>query len=103
MNDFLEKMKKITEKGFEVSKDVLGQAGEKVQDLGDKGVTKFELMQLERQTQKQFIQLGLCVYEAFASQDKKSVTAKDEEVERLVTEISRLKDEMKIKEGKLTS
>ncbi|MFI3257057.1 MAG: hypothetical protein R3Y36_02030 [Spirochaetales bacterium] len=94
MNDFLSKMKDLAGKGVEVSKDFFDQAGETVQSWTDKGVTKFELMQLDRQAQKQFARLGICVFEAFEVEDRETVSKKNKEIADIVAEIIRLKDEI---------
>ncbi len=98
MNDFLEKMKTLADKGIEASKGMLDQAGETVKDLSDKGVTKVELLQLEKKTQKQFEKLGIRVYEILSSEDKKTVSLKDESVLFAVEEINKLKNEIKMRE-----
>ena len=94
MNDFLEKVKDLTDKGLTASKEMLGTAGEKVQDLSEKGVAKFEKVQLERQMQKQFTDLGKYVFEQIEKDEKKSLSFKDAEVTKINEEIVRLKEEI---------
>ena len=43
--DFFDKMKDFMDKGIEVSKEAILKAGSKVQDIGDKSVTKIEAIQ----------------------------------------------------------
>ncbi|ERJ92287.1 hypothetical protein [Treponema lecithinolyticum] len=94
MNDFFNKMKGWLDKGIDVSQDALLKAGTKVQELGDKGVTKIELSRLEHQMKKEIAHLGLLVYDLFALQQKASVSAKNTDVVPLVAEITRLKAEI---------
>ncbi len=100
MNDFLEKMKTLADKGIEASKGMLDQAGETVKDLSDKGVTKFEIHQLEKQAQKQCTELGLAVFELLSNEEKKTVSLKDESIAKAIEEIIRLKNEIKVREEK---
>ncbi len=99
MNDFLEKVKKVTDKGIAASKEMFDAAGEKVQDLSEKGVAKFEHGQLEKQMQKQFTELGKYVFEQIEKAEKKSVSFTNKEVLEISEEIIRLQNEMKIREN----
>lgn len=97
MNDFLNKMKDLVDQGFDVSQKALAKAGNKIQELGDKGITKIELTRLESQSRKCFAQLGLLVYDAFVCEGKASITAKNTEVAAVLDEIEHLKHEMEIR------
>jgi len=61
--EFWDKMKKAVQEGLESSKDVLEKAKDKTKELGEKGVTKFEIMQLEKQAERRFCQIGTHVYD----------------------------------------
>ena len=50
---FIDKMKEYLDKGVEVSKEALTKAGDVVQDLSDKGVTKIETHQLVSRQNKE--------------------------------------------------
>lgn len=92
--EFFDKMKDFMDKGIEVSKDALQKAGSKVQDLGDKGVTKIETLQLQNKLEKEFSSLGLHVWQVFNQQNETSIEAKDSRIAGILAEIHRLKEEL---------
>ena len=94
MNDFLEKVKEFTDKGISASKEMLETAGEKVQDLSEKGVAKLEQTKLESQLKKQYIELGKYFFTQIEKAEKKSVSFSDTEVQKISNEITRLKSEI---------
>lgn len=98
--DFFDKMKDFMDKGIEVSKEALSKAGSTVQDLGDKGVTKIEVVQLQNKIEKQLAQLGLQVWQVLSEQKETSITAEDERVSGLLVEVTRLKQEIEKRAGK---
>ena len=97
MNDFLAKMKDFVDQGVEASQKAVIKAGVKIQELGDRGMTKIELTRLEHQSQKCFARLGLLVYDAFVCKQKATLSAKNAEVSALLAEIEHLKHEMEIR------
>ena len=97
MNDFMNKMKELIDQGFDASQKALAKAGNKIQELGDKGITKIELTRLESQSRKCFAKLGLLVYDAFVCEGKASITAKNAEVAAVLDEIEHLKHEMEVR------
>ncbi|MGI5174619.1 hypothetical protein H0R92_13595 [Treponema sp. OMZ 840] len=97
MNDFFEKMKTMVDKSVDVSQQALVKAGAKIQELGDKGITKIELNRLERQSEKCFAKLGLLVYDILICKQKTSVTIKNAEISALLDEIEHIKREMEIR------
>ena len=94
MNDFLTKMKTLVDQGVDVSQKAFSKAGAKIQELGDKGITKIELTRLENQSKKCFARLGLIVYDNLVCKQKASVSGKNAEVAALLDEIQHLKSEM---------
>ncbi|MDR2898323.1 MAG: hypothetical protein LBU99_05850 [Spirochaetaceae bacterium] len=94
MAEFIDKMKDYLSKGVEVSKDALSKAGEKAQDLGEKGILKIEISQLENKAEKEFISLGKKVYELFITNGQQSLSADDGQISGVVGEITRLKNEV---------
>ena len=94
MNEFFEKLKDVTEKGFIASKEIAKNAGEKVQDLSEKGVAKFEQTQLESKLKKQFIELGSYIVDQIEKSESDSLSFSDTEVVRITTEIAHLKAEI---------
>ncbi|WP_428769013.1 hypothetical protein V1L52_09250 [Treponema sp. HNW] len=94
MNDFLGKMKTLVDQGVDASQKALSKAGSKIQELGDKGITKIELTRLESQSKKCFERLGLIVYDNLACKQKASVGVKNAEIASVIAEIEHLKAEM---------
>lgn len=98
---FAEKMKEIVEQGMAASKDFINVAGAKAQDLGEKGVLKFEIMQLEGQAQKLFARLGAEVYTAFVEKSSSSVSRDDEVVSSLISELAGIRDAIEKREAEM--
>ncbi len=103
MSSFFDKMKKYVDKGVEVSKDAFSKAGEKAQDLGEKGVLKIEIKQLESKAAHECMSLGTKVYELLVTGKQESVTADDGQISGILSEITRLKDEVAKREAELKS
>ena len=61
--DFWDRIKTTIDKGLEGSRDVLGRARDKAQDLGERGVLRVEILQLENQAEKLVGKLGALAYE----------------------------------------
>ena len=92
--DFFERMKDFMSKGIEVSKDALKKAGNKVQDIGDKSVTKIETIQLQHKLEKEFSRLGLQVWDILCQEKEKNIEADDSRISGFFDEIARLKAEL---------
>ncbi|MBN1115075.1 MAG: hypothetical protein JXA66_07010 [Oligoflexia bacterium] len=98
---FWDRMKEVVDKGIETSKDVLGKAAEKAKELGEKGVLKFEIMQLENQGHKKLSQLGTAVFDLLVKQDKASVSKGTQGVKELIDELVEIETKMDAKEEAL--
>ena len=55
---FWDRIESAINQGIDSSKGVLGKAKERAKDLGERGVLKFDLMQLERQSMRLMGKLG---------------------------------------------
>ena len=86
---FWERMEEAINQGFESSREILGKAKEKAKDLGEKGLLRYEISQLERQAEKKFSQLGVRVYENLVL--KEQPTVGKEAVEELLEDVQELK------------
>jgi len=64
--DLMQKLQEGLNKGLAVSRDLLGKAKDKAQELGEKGVLKVEIMQLEDHAGKLVAKLGPQVFEALS-------------------------------------
>ena len=93
---FWERMEEIINQGISSSKEVLEKAKEKAKDLGEKGVLKYEIVQLEKQAEKQLAHLGARVYEKLI--EKGQATVSKEILNELLQDILDLKRRIEEKE-----
>jgi flagellar motility protein MotE (MotC chaperone) len=98
---FWDRMEEVVNQGLESSREVLGKAKEKARDLGEKGLLRYEISQIERQAEKRFSQLGVRVYEQLVL--KKQVTVSRESVDELLEDIRELKERLEKLEEDLQS
>ena len=99
--NFMDKVKKVFDRGIVASKKALGVAGDAVQDFSDKSVLRIEKMQLESKLKKQYELLGEYASDTFAK--KNSIAASDTKVSAILKEIKRIKAEIKARETALAS
>ncbi|GAB1481665.1 hypothetical protein MASR2M78_04800 [Treponema sp.] len=88
---FGEKMKELVNQGLHASKDIATKAGAAAQELGEKGVLKLEVIQLEGQAQKLIARLGAEVYSSFTDTDAKTVSRSDTLIAGLLEELEAVK------------
>ncbi len=88
---FSEKMKELLKEGALFTKEMVGKASAKAQDLSEIGVLKFEIRQAEAKAQKSMASLGTEVYAAFEENGQESVTRDQAEIQGLMEEITRLR------------
>lgn len=96
-------LKEKLKTGFSVSKKALKEAGVAVQDLSDKSVIALEIKQFESKRKKAIAALGTLAADQFISKKAASVSAKDEEVDILVKEITKCNKEIAKREKLLKS
>ena len=88
---FGEKMKDYMGQGLQASKEFMTKAGAKAQDLGEKGVLKLEIKQLEGQAQRLVAKLGAEAYAEFAENNAASISADEPAIKALLTELADIK------------
>jgi len=98
---FKERMEKIINQGLSVSKEVLDKAKTKSKDLADKGVLKYEIIQLEKSEGKKFLELGGKVYELLVRDNKNTVSKSTAEIKELLLELKSLEDRIDKKEAEI--
>ncbi len=98
---FWDRMKEIVDKGIETAKDGLGKAAEKAKELGDKGVLRFEIMQLEKQGERKLIQLGTMVFDLLVKQEKSSVSKSTQGIKEIIEELVQVEKKIDEKEDAL--
>ncbi|UCF97968.1 MAG: hypothetical protein JSV89_00175 [Spirochaetaceae bacterium] len=96
---FWDRMEQVVNQGLESSREILGKAREKAKDLGEKGLLRYEITQIERQAEKKFSQLGAAVYEKLVLKDQ--ATVRKEAVKEFLDDIQELKDRLERLESDL--
>jgi uncharacterized protein YdcH (DUF465 family) len=96
-----EKAQGWSEKGLQVSKELVNKAGAKAQDLGEKGVLVIEIKQLKGQVLKLKDNLGLETYEALVAQQLECLTAETPKIKEILAEIDSLNQRIVQKEAEL--
>lgn len=87
---FFERSKKLVREGMMSTKEVLDKAKEKTKELGEKGVVKFEIMQLEKQAEKRFAEIGRHVYEVLVKEGQQTISKGTTEIKHTLQEIEEL-------------
>jgi len=100
---FSERMKEVLEQGWAMSKELALKAGEKAQDLGERGMLMWDIKQLENQAQKLISRLGNEAYTAFTERQQATIEREKVEIRTILEEISIVKDQIEKKEIELKS
>lgn len=99
--DFWTRMRKAVDKGLSVSRDWLGKAGDAARDLGEKGVLRLEIRELEAKSKDLLLKLGTYTYEQLGREKKASITAKNQEVQAVLTELLSIEEQVQNREQKI--
>lgn len=99
--DFWARVKETLDKGLKASKQMFDKAGDAAKDLGEKGVLRIEIRELESQVKDLLHSLGISVYQQLEKEGKASVTAKNPEVTEIIARIRAAEAEIVLREGKL--
>jgi hypothetical protein len=94
-----ERMEQLIGQGLQTSREVLDRAKGKAQELGEIGLLRYELSQLEKQAQRLFGRLGMEVFERLSV--KGQATVSREAVKTLVGELEEVRKKIQQKEGDL--
>ena len=89
---FWDRMEQVVNQGLESSREILAKAKEKAKDLGEIGLLRYEITQIERQAEKKFAKLGAAIYEKLVLKDQATVSK--EAVKELLDDIQELKDRL---------
>jgi hypothetical protein len=99
--DFWDRFRETIDKGVESSRGVLGKAQERARDLGEKGVLRFEIMQLESRAEKLTTKLGARAFEVLIKEGQNTVSKKTSGVRELLEELAEIETRIKEKEEAL--
>lgn len=94
-----ERMEQLIGQGLHASSEVLARAKDKAQELGEAGLLRYELAQLERQAQQLFGRLGMAVFDRLAVRGQATVSR--EALKELVAELVEVRKKIQQKEGDL--
>lgn len=95
---FLDRVQETIDQGLKSSKELFGKARDKAKDLGEIGVLRFEMKQLENQAEKLIAKLGSKTYEALVVEEKKTVSANTPGIKEILNAIAGVKQEIELKE-----
>ena len=98
---FNERMKEMLDQGLAASKEFAIKAGEKAQDLGERGVLMWDIKQLENQAQKLLTRLGSEVYLAFTDREQTSIERDAIEFRTILEELALVREQIDKKENEL--
>jgi hypothetical protein len=98
---FWERSKELLNQGVMSTKEIFEKATEKSKELGEKGVVKFEIGQLERQAEKRFAQIGRHVYEVLVKEGQQTISDGTTEIKKLLQEVDEIEKTIDEKEEKL--
>ncbi len=99
--DFWERMSTAFDRGLDKSKDLLGKARDRAQDMGERGVLRYEIMQLEDQAEKLVAKLGAVTYELLVTEGNDSISRESEGIQELIQEIDGVQTRIREKESSL--
>ena len=91
---FWDRSKELLNKGVMSTKEILEKAGEKGKELGEKGVARFTIAQLEKQVENRFAQIGRQVYEVLVKEGQQTVSAGTTEIKNLLQEVEKIEGEI---------
>ena len=98
---FWERSKDLLSQGVLSTKEIFEKASEKSKELGEKGVAKFEITQLEKQAEKRFAQIGRHVYEVLVKEGQQTISDGTTEIKKLLREVDEIEKTIDEKEEKL--
>jgi hypothetical protein len=98
---FWERSKDLLSQGVMSTKEIFEKATEKSRELGEKGVAKFEIAQLEKQAEKRFAQIGRHVYEVLVKEGQQTISDGTTEIKNLLQEVDEIEKTIDEKEEKL--
>ena len=87
---FWNRSKELLNKGIMSTREILEKAGEKGKELGEKGVAKFTVMQLEKQVENRFAQIGRLVYQVLVKEGQQTISRSTDEIKILLEEVEQI-------------
>ena len=94
-----DKMEQLIGQGLNSSRELFSRAKDKAQELGEVGLLKYEIAQLQKHAESLFARLGMAVYDRLAV--KGQATVSKEAVKELLADLQDIKRRIEQKEGDL--
>jgi hypothetical protein len=94
-----ERMEQLIGQGLQASGEVLARARDKAQELGEAGLLRYELSQLQKQAQQLFGRLGMAVFDRLAVRGQATVSR--EALKELLAELEEVRKKIRQKESDL--
>jgi CelD/BcsL family acetyltransferase involved in cellulose biosynthesis len=94
-----DKMEQMIGQGVNSSRELFARAKDKAQELGEIGLLKYEIAQLQKHAESLFARLGVAVYDKLAV--KGQATVSKEAVKELLADLQDVKRRLDQKEGDL--
>ena len=98
---FKERMQETINQGLKSSRELFDKAKEKAKDIGEKGVLKLEISQLESQAEKLLARLGTTVYQVMVEEGQNTISHSTASVKELLADISDVRSRIEEKENQL--
>lgn len=98
---FWERSRQLLHKGMMSSKEIVENAAAKSKELGEKGVARVTIKQLERQVENRFAQLGRHVYQVLIKEGQQTISRGTDEIKGLLGEVQDLESDIDQRESQL--
>jgi peptidoglycan hydrolase CwlO-like protein len=98
---FRDRVQDAINQGLKSSRELFDKAKSKAKDLGEKGVLRIEISQLDNQIEKLFAKLGSSVYRVLVEEEHNTVSRSTPEVKELLDDISDVRGRIEEKEQEL--
>ena len=96
---FWERSKQLLSKGVVSTKDIIENAAQKTKELGEKGVARVTITQLERQVENRLAQVGRHVYQILVKEGQQTISKGTDEIKVLLEEVEKLEKEIDEREA----
>ena len=96
---FSDQLRVFVNQGLEASRGIIEKAGAKAKELGELGILKFEIFQLQSQAERLVAQLGVEVYAAFTEKGQKSVSTESPGIKDTLQRIAGLREDIESREA----
>jgi hypothetical protein len=98
---FWERSKELLTKSVKTTREVIDGAAEKGKEIGEKGVARLTISQLERQAENRFAQIGRHVYEVLIKEGQQTISKGTDEIAELLRQVEKIEKEIDQYEKKL--